>query len=130
MSKDAPPHAWLCRISNFGASSVINVEAQFVVNFRASGMVSDEVVYSGKIDTPPINLSSNGGTCEIYVRNFAPDHFAEVLLPATAVGQMIGSAQRQNFKLASALLGGFILPPFKQDKPQPARVPIPRPRPG
>ncbi|HMA73038.1 MAG TPA: hypothetical protein VKP67_16385 [Xanthobacteraceae bacterium] len=128
--KDEPSYAWLCRVSNFGASSVINVEAEIVVNFRTSGMVSDEVIYSGKVATPLMNLSSNGGTCEIYVRNFAPDHFAEVLLPATASGQMVGNAQRQTFKLASAMFGGFILPPFKQDKPQPADVPIPRPRPG
>jgi hypothetical protein len=132
LTSNAPSTAWLCRVSNFGPTSVINVEAEFVVNYRTSGAIADPIVYSGKIVlVPPINLSGNGGTCEIYVRNFAPDHFAELVLPATATGQMIGSSERTTFKLAASTFGGFILPPFKQIDPPKSDpvVPSPRPRP-
>ena len=124
-----PSYTWVCRVSNFGAASIINVEAEFVVNFRKSGLVSDQVMYSGKITTPPINLSGNGGVCEIYARNFAPEHYAEVVLPKTATGQMIGSNERKTFRLATARFGGFILPPLERSKPQADSVPLPPARP-
>jgi len=112
---DFPTQAFLCRVSNLSTASVLNANALIAVNFRSGPMASDEVIYSRAISMPSMNLSGSPGIFEFYARNYSREYYVEVTLPATASGQIAGSDQRQTFKLATGVLSGFILPPFKRE---------------
>jgi hypothetical protein len=114
---DAPNYAYLCTFSNFGAAAVLNIEADFNIEFQEAitienGFKPGSTIYSSSITTPKMNLTSNGGTFSFYIRNYSPSAFAVVRVPVTARGQKVGAESAEGFKLASAVWLRFWLPPF------------------
>ena len=111
----APPYAYLCRFSNFGASAILNFDAELAVLFKkVIGTRSGDVLGpSHTVTTPPISLG-NGEKFDFYVRNYAP-FYAEVILPTTARDQAVGNNQGHQFELVPTLPKRFRMPPFVDD---------------
>jgi len=118
----APPYAFLCRFSNFGASAILNFEAELAVLFRKvvlqqNGTRSgDALGPPHTVTTPPISLR-NGETFDLYVRNYAP-FYAEVILPTTARDHVVGNDQGHQFELVPTLPKRFRMPPFVRVSPK------------
>jgi hypothetical protein len=93
ITPDAPDYAWRCRFSNFGKTAVLNVVAEFTLNFLEviktdKSTASGKIIKSDRLMTLPFTLEPHNGKMDLYFRNFSFNAFAEVLLPISATAQI------------------------------------------
>jgi hypothetical protein len=133
INPDAPTYTYRCRFHNLGTASLVNVATEMTLLFMESvkssdGTKSGAVLASYNVDTPLITLGA-GEIFDFYVRNYSAV-YANIALPTTATGQIVGSDAFQTFRLIQSQATRFGMPPFdRQDPAKPANVPLPVPRP-
>jgi hypothetical protein len=124
----APHYAYFCQLTNYGATPVLNVEADMQVEYleaikHSTGNRSGDVVLSKTLTTPRIYLGTGDkNTAGFYYQNRSP-YWVRVSFPKEIRVQAVGTNQWQSVTLVPPpRFPGFSIAPFTPPE-QPATDP-------
>jgi len=136
-------HWAACHITNYGTSPIIEIEADFSVNYQESisqensGVKSGKIIASKTVHNPPARLgssTSDRSTFTFYLWNYSPHHVV-VLMPETARVKLAGSNEVRIVQLIRPAETGRSLvslwPRIPKEMPpkDPPAEPLPSPEP-